>query len=246
MRHCSNRVIHQLALRFGDAINGLQGGIHRAVANAGILLHLGLAAVFFSKAYCGRGHGLVAGAHIQIIQCPGLRHGGDVAFDQCGKVIIINKFFLITDFLKLVENRTDFFGIHLEAEVFQAQGHCSTTAMLGKWQLGLAPAHVLGVHNFVGLTFFQDAVLMNPARMGKGIFSYNGLAALHSQPTHSGNQLGGFHDLLGFQSTGKSAVEILTGFEGHHHLFHGGVAGTLTNAINRALDLACACADCGQ
>ena len=129
--------------------------------------------------------------------------------------------------------------------MFQPRGYGSTTAMFGEGELGLTPAYVLGVHDFVGLTFFQDAVLMDSARVCEGIFAHDSLATLYSQPTHPGNQLGGLHNLFGFQSTGKSAVEILAGFEGHHHLFHGGVAGTFANAINRTFDLSGPRTDCG-
>ena len=81
---------------------------------------------------------------------------------------------------------------HFEAEMFQAGGDGGAAAVLGQGQFRPAPADDLRVHDFVGFALFQNAVLMDAAGMGEGVFADDGLAALDEQTAHAGDQARGF------------------------------------------------------
>ena len=78
---------------------------------------------------------------------------------------------------------------------------------------------------------------MYAAGMGKGVFTDDGFAALHHQAAHARDQARGLDNLARVQSAFKPAEEIVARFEGHDDFLHGGVAGALANAVDRAFDL---------
>ena len=103
-----------------------------------------------------------------------------MALHQRGQVVIINKLLLVSDLFKLIKDRPHFGGVHFEAEMFQASCHRRSAAVLGEWQFGFAPAHMLGVHDLVRFALLQDPVLMNAAGMCKRILAHNRLTTLHA------------------------------------------------------------------
>ena len=73
--------------------------------------------------------------------------------------------------------------------------------------------------------------------MGEGVGPDDGLVGLDRETGDAGNQPGAGHDLRGVQAdiTGK---RISAGAHRHHHLFQGGVACPLPQAIDSAFHLA--------
>src|ERR1041385_566755 len=130
--------------------------------------------------------------------------------------------------------------------MFQARGDGGAAAVLGQRQFGHAPADVARVHDLVSLALFQNAVLVNAAAVGEGVQAHDGLAALHDQPAHAGDELGRLHNLPRIHIAVHLAQEVAAGLDGHDVFFEGGVAGAFADAIDGALDLAGAGADGGQ
>ena len=92
--------------------------------------------------------------------------------------------------------------------------------------------------------------------MGKGIGANDGFVGLHRHAGEVGDQAGGLVDLLGLDSceglaavlgSAQVAVEVTTAhMQRHHKLFQRGIAGTLTDAIDGALELPCTIFDSFQ
>src|SRR5436305_15251924 len=87
---------------------------------------------------------------------------------------------------------------------------------------------------------------MDAAGMGEGVFTDDGLAALHHQTTHARDETGTFQDFARVHAATDSAEEITPRFEGHGYFLEGGIAGALADAIDGAFNLTGAGADCGE
>ncbi len=105
---------------------------------------------------------------------------------------------------------------------------------------------VWGVHDFVGLALFQNAVLVDAAGVGEGVFADDGFAALDGEAAHAGDEAGAFDDFAGVDGAVEAAEEIAAGLEGHDDFLEGGVAGALANAVDGAFDLTGAVGDGGE
>ena len=101
-------IIQQPAAGLGQAVDGLQGGVNGAVADAGVLDGWRL---FLPASFCRRtvavGTARLPLVTLKIIERPGFRHFGDLALDQRGQIVVIDKFLLVANFLEAGENGGD-------------------------------------------------------------------------------------------------------------------------------------------
>ncbi len=93
----------------------------------------------------------------------------DVSTDERDEVVVIDKFFSISDLFAARTDGIEFGGTEGVAQMLQAGSDGGTAAVFGQREFGFAPAHDLRVDDFIGFPFFENAVLMNPRAMGKGV-----------------------------------------------------------------------------
>jgi len=75
--------------------------------------------------------------------------------------------------------------------------------------------------------------------VGEGVFADDGFVALHHQAGEMADHAAGGIDLGGFDAR-ADLIMIRADFQGHDDFFQRGVAGALADAVDGALDLACA------
>src|SRR5690554_7582079 len=134
------------------------------------------------------------------------------------------------------------FGLELDTQLKQAGTESITTRMLTQHQAVGVPAYVLGTHDLVGLAMLEHAVLVNTGLMGKGIGTHNCLVRLNRETGNGGYQARRRNNVLGIDP-GVDMEQILPGTYRHHDFFERGVTGTLAQAVDGALNLACTAAD---
>ena len=86
---------------------------------------------------------------------------------------------------------------------------------------------------------------MNAGLMSKGILADNGLVILHRESRHRRHQLGSPGQQFGVDASAVGK-HVITGADGHHHLFQRCVACALAQAVDRAFDLPRTTANSGQ
>ena len=114
--------------------------------------------------------------------------------------------------------------------------------MFSQNKIALGQTYVGGIHDLIGRSFLEHSILVYPRLMGKGIGTDNRLVGLHR---HTGN--GAYQPAAGVNMlNGNISMDmhlVRPGANGHNHLFHGSIAGPLTQAVNRAFNLAGAVVD---
>ena len=91
----------------------------------------------------------------------------------------------------------------------------------------------------------EHSVLMNARLVGKGVLADDRLVVLDRKIRDVGNELGGPRQHLGIDPGGEGHG-VAAYFQRHDDFFQRGVAGALTDAVDRAFDLARACLNPGE
>src|ERR1700751_4104960 len=121
--------------------------------------------------------------------------------------------------------------------MLEALYHGVAATMLSQRKLRLTPADIDRVHDLVGLTMFQDPILMDTRSMSESVLAYDRLTPGYRESAHAADQSRGLHDLLIVQIGVITAVKVLSGFQCHHDFFQSNVAGALADTIDGPLDL---------
>ena len=149
-----------------------------------------------------------ASRDMDVIQGPCFYYIGSLAIDQSRQIIIVNKFFLIADFLEATENGSYLCFRHAETKVSEAGCDGRPTAVLCQRQFRLPPTDLLRVDDLISLALFQNAVLVNSAGMSKGVLSHNGFTPLYCQTAHSRDKSGRLHDFMCLDAGFETAKSI--------------------------------------
>ena len=80
---------------------------------------------------------------------------GSLAIDQSRQIIIVNKFFLIADFLEATENGSYLCLRHAETKVSEAGCGGRPTAVLRQGSSRLPPTDLLRVDDLISLALFR-------------------------------------------------------------------------------------------
>jgi hypothetical protein len=113
----------------------------------------------------------------------------------------------------------------------------ANSRMLAEHQSCARGADRFRPHDFVSKLVLQHPVLMNPGFVCKRICADDGLVGRHGDPDNRRQRVAGRHE-GGRMNPGAMRQRIAPHFDGHHNLFERRVAGTLADAVDRALDLA--------
>ena len=112
----------------------------------------------------------------------------DLSANQRGEIVVVDELFAIADFFEADEDGLEFGGAEGVAQMFEASGDGSTTAVFGQWEFGLPPADGFWIDDFVGFPFFEDAILVDARAMSEGVQSDDGLVAWNGEPTGGGDK----------------------------------------------------------
>ena len=115
-------------------------------------------------------------------------------------------------------------GLEFDAKLLQPALEGVTPAVLAQHHAVRGPADILGAHDFVGLAFLDDTVLMDAGLVREGIGADDGLVRLHRKTGDARNQARGRHDLGGVDAR-VATEKIATRTHRHHDLLERGVTG---------------------
>src|SRR5271157_370592 len=111
-----------------------------------------------------------------------------------------------------------------------------TSGVLSKHQRGLGDPHGFGIHDFIRRLLFDNAILMYPSLMSKGVGANYSLIRLDGDARYSSDEAACVENLLR-DYAGMRAKYILSGFEDHRDFFEGRVSGSLTDSVDSTLHL---------
>ena len=167
-----------------DEVDRLHGRIDGTVTWTGLLED------FRTMAEFDRCHGNRASStdNLQGLQGIGSGLTGNSIAGKGDKIVVIDKFLLVTEFLKAREDGC-YFGLgEGQAQLLETSHHGVTPAVLGKRQIGAPPPHIPGIHDFVSLPHLEDTVLVDSGAVSKGILTYNRLATGNLQTAETADQ----------------------------------------------------------
>ena len=137
-------------------------------------------------------------------------------------------------------------AFELVAELAQLALQAAPTRQLADRQLAAGQADRLRRHDLVRERVLDDAVLVDARLVGEGVAADDGLVGLDREAGQVGDQPRRGRDVLGLDARAEVGELRRPGPEGHDDLLERRVAGALTQAVDRDLDLAGAGLDRGQ
>ena len=223
-------------LRLDDAVDGVEGRVHRAVAQAHVLEFL---IVLHEADRAGRG-GEVGGVHREPVQLEAVLHlvvrrrrvGGD-GHD----VVVRHVLLLVAQRLELLEAGVQLIGLQHVAQLLQALLEGVAAGVLAQHQIVRGDAHRLGREDLVGLLVCQHAVLVDARLVQEGVAAHDGLVQRRALANDAVHRLAGAVDLRGVDARLLARKHVGARAHGHHDLLKRGVARALAQAVDRALDL---------
>ena len=152
-------------------------------------------------------------------------------------VLIKNLALLIREVLEAEERLIDFhFARHRNAELLDTLLEGVAAGELPEHDAVLRPAHIFSPHDFVRLAGLDDAVLVNAGRVGESVRADDRLIRLHRETGDRRDELRSRHKFLRVDP-GFELEVIRTRLHRHHDFLKRAVAGALSKAVNRALEL---------
>ena len=100
--------------------------------------------------------------------------------------------------------------------------------------MGVGNPNRLRGHDLVGDLLLDQAVLVNPGLMGKGVCPDDRLVRLDVDARDLCQQSRGLVDILGPDSR-PEIEKVLSGLDRHHDLFHGAVSGPLADPDRKSV-----------
>ncbi len=228
-------VIHQLAVLAGDPVDGLEDRVDGPVADprVGDLFALGVAD---RHRRAGDASG---GIHqLQCHELPDLLHVDHLARHQGSKVVVVDLFFLVGKLFEAGEGFVELFVVEAKSQLFEPILKGRTARVLAHDQgIVQLQTDLFGGEDFVSALVFEHSVLMDAAFVGKGVFAHDRLVGLGFDAGDGGDEPAGGVDLLGVDAGLYVTEDVATDLECHDDLFQCGVARSLSQAVDGALDL---------
>ena len=156
--------------------------------------------------------------------------------DECLEVGVGDVLLFVGEFLKAIERFLKVIVTQVVPKNRETRFYGMPPRVLAQDELALRHTNGFRPHDLVGLFVLEHPVLVNPRFVGKGIGADNRFVGLHMHACTTRDQLAGAHDLSGIDA-GLHAVERSARVHRHHDFLKSGVAGSLSNAIDRNFDL---------
>ncbi len=175
-------VVEEIGADVGDALNDGEHGVDGAVAGGGIG---DFEAGGIDEGDGGDGRAVGGGDDLQTLQAEELLGVFELVFDDGFEIFIEDFLLLVAEGFEAVEGLIDGFITEAEAELFETVFEGVASGVFAEDVAGLGPADIGGDHDFVGGFILEHAILMDAGFVGKGVFSNDGLVALH---VHAGER----------------------------------------------------------
>src|SRR2546425_2558287 len=142
-------------------------------------------------------------------------------------------------------NFIQFATIELVTELFAAQAEGVPSGMLAEYQPRIGNPNRLRSHNFVGQRILQHAILVNAGFVSECIASNDGFVGLDRDTGNLAEHLARRVKLFA-DNAGVVGVVVRAHPHRHNNFLQRRIPRALTNTVNGALYLACACFDGGE
>ena len=186
-----------------------------------------------------------AGDHGQRGQLDAVMRIGDFLIDQRLDVLVVDVLLAVGERLHPHESVFQLVGAELVAHLLQLVHEGVTAGMLAEHQRGLLQADHFRLHDLVGRSVLQHAVLMDAAFMRERVAADDRLVVLHRERGRRRNQFRGAHQLRGVDLVPPRKL-VVAHVDRHHDFFERRIAGPLADAVDGAFDLPRAAGDAGQ
>jgi hypothetical protein len=167
-----------------------------------------------------------------------------VCFSQVVKVFFYHFFFGVGDFEEAFVQRVYIVTVERISNFLETEGQGAASAAGGEHNAGFVCADFFGVNDLVGGSVFQEAVLVNTGGMGESVGADDGFIGLNGHPHRIGYEAAEGVQLFGVDIGIKSELFVL--FDDHDYFFERSIAGSFSESIDRAFDLAGSVADAGD
>ena len=156
--------------------------------------------------------------------------------DERFDVLVVDVLLLVGQLLERIVHALETLIVDRIPQLGDALVQSVSPRVLAEHELVGRDTHVARVHDLVSAALLEHAVLMNPRLVSEGIFTDDGLVALHLQTGERRNQPADRIDPPRVDVRGQ-IVNIAARANGHDNFFQRGVAGPFADAVDRALDL---------
>ena len=104
---------------------------------------------------------------------------GGICPNQGKKIFVKHFLFAIRQIFEAHKDVIQLIVCQINAQIFELGAQRGAAGVFAHDQVGFAQSNIFRPHDLKGLGIFQHAILVNPALMGKGIFSDDGFIKLH-------------------------------------------------------------------
>ena len=132
-----------------------------------------------------------------------------------------------------------------EAQLFQSMPQRRAAGVLAQHQMRLGHAHQRGSHDLVAERVGQHTVLMNAGLVRKSVVAHDCLVGRRAKGDDLAQHLAAGIELAQIDA-GGDAEAVAAHIERSGNLFQSRIAGSLADAVDGALHLACAVMNRGQ
>ncbi len=173
-------VRHELA----DAVeNGVDGAVARRTRGADFAVD--------GEFEVGGLRAIRAGDDFQARQRDAFLLASHLVVDESDDVFIENMLLLVGQILEALEGVVERVLLEDVAQRFQLVAECVAARQLAQHERGRGYAHILGLHDLVGLAVLQHAILVDARLVREGVLADDGLVVLHREASDGRDHLGG-------------------------------------------------------
>ena len=139
--------------------------------------------------------------------------------DQGQDVLVKNLAFAVGQLFETRKSGVGFaFTFQTHAQLLQALFEGIPPTEFAQHNFVVAPTHVFGTHDFVGVTRFEHAVLVDAGGMGKRVGTHHRLVGLHHKTRGLAHHTAGRKNMLRVDVHVQTKI-VTAGLHRHHHFF---------------------------
>ena len=149
---------------------------------------------------------------------------------QYQDIIIIDIFFLISQFQEFLIYLIQFLLLQINPQNSKAILQCSTSATSSQYNRIIIDTHIMRIDNLISLNILQYAILMNTWRVRKSITTNNSLVRLYRHIHQTGNHAAGRINLLRVDIC--LDIYFMMALDDHCYFFKCCISGTFTDTVD--------------
>ena len=239
--HRVNCVIQEPAPHTRDPVDSLVGGIHGPVPIGRLYRDFAASFQLDNRA----GEFLVTASGVDVLHLIGIGNDLHPILNDGNEILVVNLLFLVSQFGEEKVSPLQLFLTQLVTQLFKLFAQGVPATMFAHNKRTTDNSYRLRRHNFVRQGIFEDSILVNSRLVRESVLSDDRFIGLHERTCKITQEPTGPVDLLGDDICMVRKKGLLRP-QCHNDFFQGGVAGALTNSVDRAFDLPASIFDTGQ